>query len=574
MGTSKIRFSGKESLRNFVRSDGFREGGKSLLASVICILLGILVGLIAMIIIAAINPDISIANAFRGILYLFQGPFSSSNPTNIVTNFGMVIFYSAPLIMTGLSVAFAYKTGLFNIGAPGQYLAGVIGSLLVVLSIPNNGNPASGFFIWLLGIVAGILCGALWGAIPGALKAFFNVNEVISSIMTNWVAANLATLIFTNTTWIHSVEGTKSGFLAKPDILSSTPKFGLDILFPGSYADAGIFFAIIIAIVILIVMNKTTFGYELKACGFNKNASKYAGLNEKRNIVLSMVIAGGLAGLAGCFYFLNNNMEFKFVSAYQNLPAYGFNGIASAFLANCNPVGIIFSSVLIRWLNMGGDYLTQSNFNRYMADIIISIIIYLAGFTRIFKELMPVVVDRTKKFYHKCRYKYLVYQKNKIPLEIKKKSKETVVLIKKIESCVDKKLKKKLYSELYDKNAQIQSLESKLEKVEKKLIKYEEQKAKTLGTANGTKVALETANAKKIDAPIDTNTANKEKENAVEENKQKVEDLTNKEPKSTSDSKKLKSLIKANKKSSSSSKPALGKKPTKKDVSSKKGGKK
>ena len=118
----------------------------------------------------------------------------------------------------------------------------------------------------------------------------------------------------------------------------------------------------------------------------NKDSAKYAGMNEKRNIVLSIMIAGFLAGLGAALYYLNPAIEYKFNSAYQALPAYGFNGIASAFLANCHPIGTIFSSIFIRFLNLGGDRLNNVGFNRYVADVIIAVIIYLAGFSRIIKE--------------------------------------------------------------------------------------------------------------------------------------------------------------------------------------------
>ena len=158
----------------------------------------------------------------------------------------------------------------------------------------------------------------------------------------------------------------------------------------------GIFLAIGIAIVIFIILNKTTFGYELKACGSNREASRYAGLNEKKNIILSMAIAGALAGMGACFYFLNS-IEFKYSSQYAGLPAYGFNGIASAFLANCHPIGIIFSSIFIRWLNNGGEFLSGVGFNRYIADIVVAVIIYLAGFTRFVGELITKIRKKKEK---------------------------------------------------------------------------------------------------------------------------------------------------------------------------------
>ena len=375
------------SLRKFYN----KEGTRSLLSSLISILLGILVGFIIMIIIAAVDDNNSISHAFRGLKYIFQGPFASTNTTNILANTGNMIFYSVPLIFTGLSVAIAYKTGLFNIGAPGQYVMGTIGALYVSLSIHTT-SAVGAFFVWLLALLVGTLCGALWGIIPGILKAFFDINEVIVFIMTNWIAANISSWFFKYTTAIQSTENTKGGFLMKP-LENYTPKLGMDKLFPRSMADCGIFIAIIVAIIIYIILNRTTFGYELKACGANKDGARYAGLNEKRNIILSIMIAGALAGMGASLYYLNPGIEYKYISQYSGLPAYGFNGIASAFLANCNPIGTIFSSLFIRFLNMGGDKLNNVGFNRYVADIIIAVIIYLAGFTRIIREKLPVWKD-------------------------------------------------------------------------------------------------------------------------------------------------------------------------------------
>ena len=371
------------------------DGAKSVYSSLISILIGLLFGFIAMIVIALINGN---GSPIDGLTLMLKGPFSSKIADYRLTNIGNMIFYSVPLIFTGLSVAIAYKTGLFNIGAPGQYVMGTVGSLFVALTLEQS-SSLPGVVIWLLALLAGAAAGALWGAIPGILKAFFNINEVIICIMTNWISANLASWIFSSTENLWSTETNKGGFLAKVSS-SATPKLGN--LFNNSLIDIGIFVAIIVAIVIYVVMNKTTFGYELKACGFNKDASKYAGLNEKRNIILSMVIAGALSGMGASLYYLNSGIEYKFITAYSALPSYGFNGIASAFLANCNPIGIVFSSVFIRYLNMGGDFLVQAGFNRYVADVVVAVIIYMAGFTRIIKEGL---LTKKKKVTEDTRFK-------------------------------------------------------------------------------------------------------------------------------------------------------------------------
>lgn len=379
-----------------------KPGTKSIISSVLCILAGVVVGFIVMLIIAAASPDISAADAFKGLGIILGGPFSSGTAKYVNMNFGDMIFYSGPLIMTGLSVAVAFKTGLFNIGAPGQYYMGTMGSLLVALSIPSS-NGAQSFFIWLFAIIVGMAFGALWGALPGLFRAFFNVNEVIVCIMTNWISANIVTWVFSSMPHLANTGMGKSGYLITTAVTGNgTPKIGLDKIFPGSYIDIGIILAIVVAIVLVIILNKTTFGYELKACGNNRYASKYAGMNEKRNVVLSMVMAGALAGVGGALYYLNPGIEFQFLSAYGSLPDYGFNGIPVALLASSNPIGIIFTGIFLRYIAQGGNELTSAGYNRYIADIIIALIIYFAGFSKLFVDILS---RRQKKLSAKVQLK-------------------------------------------------------------------------------------------------------------------------------------------------------------------------
>ena len=347
-----------------------------------------------MLCVSASSDEINPEDATSAIWLLLCGPFGSIFQSNQLTNLGNVIFYSVPLIMTGLSVAFAFKTGLFNIGAPGQYIMGTMGCLLVALTI-NTTNRFGGVMVWILALIVGVLFGALWGAIPGLLKAHFKINEVIVGIMSNWIAANISTWVFTNMPSIHSTMSSKPSYLTNV-VNNYTPKIGLEYLFPGAYIDLGIIIAIVVAVIVLFLLNKTTFGYEIKACGFNRDASKYAGINVKRNIVISMAIAGGLSGLGACLYYLNPGIMYNYASQYSSLPSYGFNGIASAFLASCNPVGIIFSSIFIRWISMGGEYLNKLGFNQYISDVVIAVIIYLAGFSRVFYEFIDYIVKKKK----------------------------------------------------------------------------------------------------------------------------------------------------------------------------------
>lgn len=357
---------------------------KSLASSLISILAGVAVGVIVMAILAIASPDITAGSVFEGLGYLLAGPFTGSHAG---VNFGNMVFYATPLIMCGLAVAIAFKTGLFNIGAPGQFLMGTLVSLSITLNIDNTGKPIAGFFTWLIAVILGMVAGALWGSIPGFFKAVFGVNEVIVCIMTNWIAANIVSWVFS--VQKHLYASGKGGFLITTAATGNgTPDLGLYELFNGSYLDLGIFIAIAAAVVIFIILNKTTFGYELKACGYNKDASKYCGMNEKRNIILSMAIAGALAGLGGALYYLNPGIELKWDAAYMKLPDYGFNGIPAALLASSNPLGTVFSSLFIRYIAMGGDSLVSAGFNRYVADIIIALIIYFAGFANLFRALL------------------------------------------------------------------------------------------------------------------------------------------------------------------------------------------
>lgn len=375
---------------------------KSLYSSLISILIGFAVGLLLMVVCSFFVKN---ANLGKGIEILFQGPFAALKP---VKELGNMIFYAVPLIFTGLSVGIAYKTGLFNIGAPGQFLCGTMISLLIALNIDSTGNRTQGVFVWIAAVLCGMIAGAIWGIIPGLLKAFLGINEVIICIMTNWIAANMFSWVFsTQTALINSGDG-KSGYLITTALTGNgTPTFGLDKLFKGSYIDGGIIIAIIVAILLWVMISRTTLGYSMRACGLNKFSAKYAGMNDKLNIILSMAIAGGLAALGGCFYYLNPGIEIQYKSIYQNLPAYGFNGIPAALLANCNPIAIIFTSLFMRFLTASGSNLSSANFNRYFADIIIATIIYLSGFTRFFADNLTSIQKAVDHREEKHRRKVL-----------------------------------------------------------------------------------------------------------------------------------------------------------------------
>ena len=382
-----------------------RDSVKSLLASIISILIGLIAGTLLIAVVGFTNENMGGKAVWEGVRLVLLGVFSTGRDAagNLTFGFnpvsmGNMFFRAIPLVLTGLSVAIAYKTGLFNIGASGQYLAGTAATLFIALSVPVGTLPSG--VIWLLAFIGGMLAGALWGAIPGALKALLNINEVIACIMTNWIAANLVTWMFDASNLKNAVEGTKTAYIYKTtygrvveDGVTtyvsgkgvSTPKMFLDKLFPGSQINGGIIIAALLAIIVYVMLNKTTFGYELKACGFNRHAAKYAGIKDKRNIILSMAIAGAMAGAAGSLYYLSGNTEF-FWSTYQSLPAEGFNGIAVALLAVNNPIGVVFTGIFMSMLNIAGLQLKNlTSYNEYITDVIIAVIVYLSAFSLVIK---------------------------------------------------------------------------------------------------------------------------------------------------------------------------------------------
>ena len=377
---------------------------KKVVASLLSILAGLVFGGIVVLIVGLTSSSISVSGAWDGIRLIFAGILSTGrNAAGQLTwgfnsaNIGNMLFRATPLIMTGLSVALANKAGLFNIGAPGQYLMGTMATLAIALGIPAGARP--GIVVWLLAFLGGMLAGALWGAVPGFVKAFLNINEVLACIMTNWIAANIVTWFFDESNFKNIVEGTKTGYVYRTTYGLvdgtyvdgagiATTKLGLDKIFPGSQVNAGILVAIVMAILVYIMISKTTFGYELKACGANRHAARYAGIHDKRNIVLSMAIAGALSAAGASLYYLSGNTEF-FWSTYQSLPSTGFNGIPVALLALNNPIGVIFSGIFMAMLNIVGLQLTNlTAYNEYITDVIIAAIVYLSAFSLVIRMLI------------------------------------------------------------------------------------------------------------------------------------------------------------------------------------------
>jgi len=350
-------------------------------ASFISIIIGLIFGFLFLIVLSLINSsgegfDSVITNAWKyGFKQILMGGFYLP-PISL----GQQIAATAPLILTGLSVGFAFKTGLFNIGAAGQYTLGAFGALFcaIVLRLP-----------WWACLIGATIFGAFWGAIPGIFKAYLNIHEVITSIMFNWIGLYAVnTIMYGGGAGVmYDSSKTKVWDLRSLFPAAVIPNLGLAAFFKNRSTTIAIFLAIIIAIIIYIIIDKTTFGYELKACGYNKNAARYAGINEKKNIVLSMVIAGALAGFGAGLYYLSGIAEWRPMDSTA-LPAIGFNGIAVALLASSNPIGTIFTALFISHITTGGSLMNSQYFPPEIADIISGIIIYLSAISLLFKQML------------------------------------------------------------------------------------------------------------------------------------------------------------------------------------------
>ncbi len=347
---------------------------QSLLASLACIIVGLLIGYIVLLF---INP----AGAWDAILTVIKNFFYYPSKPAALKYFGSTLVKTVPLMLCGLSVLFAYKVGLFNIGAAGQYVAGAGAALYLALALNQP---------WYVCIIGAMLAGAMLGAISGALKSYCNVNEVISCIMLNWISLYVVNMILT------TVKETTSPYtytLSSQNPAALIPSLGLGKLFSNNpYVTIALPIAIVVSIIIWVLLEKTKFGYELRATGNNKNAAKYCGMNEKRNIILTMVIAGALAGLGAALLFLTGFEQWQ--CSQSSVPTMGFNGIAAAFLGGLNPIGNIFSSYFIQHITNGGAYVDKTMYCAQISDLISAIIIYLCGFVAFFKYFINNCIDR------------------------------------------------------------------------------------------------------------------------------------------------------------------------------------
>ena len=349
---------------------------QTLLASLFCIILGLVVGYVVLLV---INPQ----GAGRAITAILQNFLYFPRPEVALEYFGSTLAKTAPLLMCTLSVLFAYKVGLFNIGASGQYAVGAGFALYFGI---HYGAP------WWLCLLLAMLGGAALGAIAGALKAYLNVNEVIACIMLNWISLYAVNTVLTE---VKESGTTYTLPLRTNNPNALIPHLGLQHLFADNrYVTIAIPLAVIFAILVWVVLDKTKLGYELKATGLSINAAKYAGMREKKNVILTMAISGALAGLGAGFLYLCGIEQWS--CAQTAVPNMGFNGIAAAFLGGIHPIGVIFSSFFIQHITSGGAYVDKMVYCSQISDLIAAIIIYFCGFVLFFKHVMRTRIRKTE----------------------------------------------------------------------------------------------------------------------------------------------------------------------------------
>ena len=226
--------------------------------------------------------------------------------------------------------------------------------------------------------------GAILGGISGLLKSYCNVNEVISGIMLNWIVLYLTNMLLTT---VKEDASPYTKVLAHINESAVLPSLGLGALFNNNqYVGLAIPLSVLMAILVWVVLEKTKFGYELKATGYNKNAAKYCGMAEKRNIILSLMISGALAGMGAAMLYLTGYEQWQ--CSTSSVPAMGFNGIAAAFLGGLNPIGTVLASFFIQHITAGGAYVDKSMYCAQISDLISALIIYLCGFVLFMKHAM------------------------------------------------------------------------------------------------------------------------------------------------------------------------------------------
>lgn len=344
-----------------------------LLHTVLSIVIGFLVGALFLAIMG-----ISVSQAYGK---LFQSIFSGTKAISYC------IVYAAPYIVAGLSVAFSFKTGVFNIGAEGQFVVGAMAACVV--GILGASLPA--ILLVPLCFLAAALAGALWGAIVGFLKTKWGINEVLSMIMFNWIAFYLSNYI-AGFPAIHSegnAEATKNVAAHARILLSQNVIKSLDLC---PTANWGILVAVALTVLVYFIIEKTTLGYELKAVGYNKHAAEYAGINVNRSILTSLSISGALGGIAGALLLLGMGGR---ISIFTSQEGYGFAGIVVALIGVTNPFGVFVAGLFYGAMTYGGSKLNLVGAPTQVVNIIMGTIVFFIAISTIFSYLGKLKLKKT-----------------------------------------------------------------------------------------------------------------------------------------------------------------------------------
>lgn len=358
-------------------------------SSVFSIILGLVLGYIVM---YFINPEYA-STAFNVVIGSFRSIELAPDPA---ANVGEIFFRATPIILTGLSISFAFKTGLFNIGVVGQFTVGAVAAIYVGVRWTFLGDVLGMNLHWPVALLVAMIVGGLWGAIPGLLKAYRNVNEVVAGIMLNYIGMYLSIYFVMQNIFNQTYARAMS---VEPT--AELPTWGLEKLFPSPNINIGIIIALVAIIVTHIILYNTKFGYEIKAVGFNRHASKYAGVNENRNIAMALIISGAIAGLAGGIVYLVGGKSFAIVAV---LEPQGFTGIAISLLGLTTPIGTFIVGLFYGMLQYGG-YLIQGDllggFKPEIVDVIIATIIYISALSLFVKmyltRIIKWIANRNKK---------------------------------------------------------------------------------------------------------------------------------------------------------------------------------
>ena len=311
---------------------------------------------------------------------LFQSIFSS------IKSVSYCIVYATPYIATGLSVAFSFKTGVFNIGAEGQFVVGSMSACVVGILL----GDLPPFVLIPLCFLAAALAGALWGTIVGILKTRWGINEVLSMIMFNWIAFFLSNYI----AGFHAIHSEGNAEATRNISENARIIFSKDFISRLNLcptANWGILLAIVLTVVVYFVIEKTTLGYELKAVGFNKSAAEYGGINVNRSILTSLAISGALAGIGGALLLLGMGGR---ISVFSSQEGYGFAGIVVALIGVTNPFGVFAAGLFYGAMTFGGSKLNLVGAPTQVVNIIMGTIVFFIAISSIFSYLKNLKKDK------------------------------------------------------------------------------------------------------------------------------------------------------------------------------------